>query len=154
MADDGLVRIEQFEPRYQQATATLINKGLGERFGFIDESMNPDLYDIASNYADATFLLAMVNQSVVGTGALISSEPSCGQIVRMHTAANHRRRGIASQILDALEHRATQVGMQSLSLETNLDWDDAIQFYLRSGYAVLDRNHSGIRFQKVFSGGS
>ena len=38
------IRILDFDPAYQGAAARLVNAGLGEHFGFVDESMNPDLY--------------------------------------------------------------------------------------------------------------
>ena len=143
------VRIADFESRYQAEVARLINTSLGARFGFVDESMNPDLYDIGSSYRDGEFLLALDGEQVVATGALVPVDAETAQIARMHTASDHRRRGIATRILAALEQRATARGVRRLILETNLDWADAIAFYQRRGYTETFRNDLGIRFRKA-----
>ena len=44
------IRICDFSRSYQDAAAQLVNTGLGEHFGFIDPTMNPDLYDIGDSY--------------------------------------------------------------------------------------------------------
>jgi GNAT superfamily N-acetyltransferase len=142
------IQIATFSSRYQNDAAELINVGLGEHFGFVDDSMNPDLHDIGESYRDGYFLVALDGEQVVGTGAILPVDTETGQVVRMHTASKFRRCGIATRILNALEQRAAARGFRSLILETNLDWVDAISFYLRNGYAELGRNEVGIRFKK------
>ncbi len=142
------IQIVDFDSRHQNDAARLINTGLGEHFGFVDESMNPDLYDIGSSYRKGDFLVALDGEQVVATGALVPIKPKMGRIARMHTASEYRRCGIATQILNALEQRATTRGFRSLVRETNLDWMNAIAFYMRNGYAELGRNDVGIRFGK------
>ncbi len=86
------IQICDFEPRYQDAAAGLINEGLGDRFGIADPSMNPDLYDIAESYESGEFLLALDDTRLVGTGALMPQDPNTGQIARMHTARGSSQR--------------------------------------------------------------
>ena len=146
---DHLIKVIEFQQKYQEDAATLINLGLGEHFGFVKESMNPDLYDIAQSYSRGVFMLALVRENLAGTGAIQPLGDRTGQICRMHTAKEHRRHGIASIILRKLEQRATSMSMNKLILETNIDWKDAIAFYQHNGYQELSRNHEGIRFQKI-----
>ena len=142
------IRIVDFEPKFQAEAAALINTGLGEHFGHIDESMNPDLFDIHRHYLAEVFLLAFVGGQLVGTGALTTVDNQVGQISRMHTAAAARRQGVASRILRALEQRARTRHLKTVILETNLDWDDAIALYNCHGYKELARNEEGIRYAK------
>ena len=47
-------RISEFKPSDQAAVRRLILDGLAERWGVLDESLNPDLNDIAAAYAGIT----------------------------------------------------------------------------------------------------
>ena len=143
------IRIIEFNAVHQDAAAKLINTGLGERFGYVDESMNPDLFDIKSSYRKGDFLLAFDGDLLVGTGSLMPINEEVGQIARMHTAAEYRRRGVASRLLGALEKLAAVRGMRSLILETNLDWNDASAFYLSHGYSESERNLIEIHYRKI-----
>ncbi len=145
---ESKIQIRDFDYQYQDAAAELVNVGLGEHFGFIDVSMNPDLYDIETNYQEGDFILALDGGRLVGTGSLMPESQSVGRISRMHISSEYRRHGIATRILEVLEQRASGRGLNSLVLETNLDWDDAIAFYSKNGYAELGRNTVGIRFGK------
>ena len=141
-------RISHFDASHQQAAAALINAGLGDRFGFVDPSMNPDLYDIGASFAAGVFLVALDGETVVATGALMPMDEATGQIARMHTKAGYRRRGIASAILAALEEHAVDLAIERLILETNVDWADAIGFYARHGYQTTVVRDGEQHFEK------
>lgn len=142
------IRIVDFDPAYQTQAAELINTGLGEHFGFVDESMNPDLFDIETYYGEGDFLLALDGDRVAGTGSLMPVNGEVGRIARMHTAASYRRSGVASRVLGTLEARALARGFTSVVLETNLGWDDANAFYSRHGYLEATRNEVEIHYLK------
>ena len=74
------------------AVRSLILAGLGEHFGFVDESMNPDLDDIQTVYVDvgACFVIAEIAGDLAGTGALIEEEPGIGRLVRMSVSPVYR----------------------------------------------------------------
>lgn len=118
------------------------------RFGFLDESMNPDLTNIAVAYQDDDFWLAIDDGEVVATGALRKMSRTDGQIVRMHTAVSRQRQGLGTRMLRQLEDRAQARGFTRLVLETNLDWHDAVAFYKRNGYSECQRNSELIHFEK------
>jgi GNAT superfamily N-acetyltransferase len=143
------IHIREFDPRYQAAAADLINKSLGARFGFMDVTKNPDLYDIETTYGAGDFLLAFEGDLLVATGALMPKGDSTGQIARMHTAAPYRRQGIGTRVLETLEIGAQTRGFSALILETNNDWDDAIAFYVANGYGETGRSDVEVTFQKA-----
>lgn len=130
----GEVVIRPFRPEDQAAAKDLILAGLAAHWGFLDPTRNPDLEDITSTYADATFLLAWQGDEVVGTGALVHEEEGVGRIVRMSVAAHLRRRGIGRLLLKRLCEQARAAGYRRLVLETTSTWEETIAFYERQGF--------------------
>ncbi|MGE5653829.1 MAG: GNAT family N-acetyltransferase [Bacillota bacterium] len=130
--------IRPFLPRDQASARALILSGLGEHFGFVDYSMNPDLDDIASSYPDGccTFLVAEVCERLVGTGALVPEGTDDGRIVRMSVCPTHRRRGIGRMMVQRLLAAAKTSGYRRVWIETNRDWYAAISMYESCGFSI------------------
>ncbi len=133
--------IRPFVAADQDAARRLILTGLGEHFGVIDETRNPDIDTITAYYITSgqTFLVAALNGALVGTGALISEGEQTGRIVRMSVAHDLRRKGIAQALMAWLMDVARERGFVRLVLETNIGWDDAIGFYQRCGFQEYNR---------------
>src|SRR5579872_5319638 len=133
--------IRPFAAADQPAARRLILLGLGEHFGFIDETCNPDIDDIAAHYlaSGQTFLVAELDGTLVGTGALLREDAQTGRVVRMSVARDVRRKGIAQALMARLMDIARERGFARLVLETNIDWDDAIGFYQRCGFREYAR---------------
>jgi GNAT superfamily N-acetyltransferase len=146
-ARDPAVRIRAFEAADQAAARAVILEGLGEHFGFIDETLNPDLNDIATSYADGAFLVAVIGGEIAGTGAMMPQPDGTALIVRMSTLAGHRRRGIARQVLAALIERARERACTRIVLGTNSGWGDAIAFYTAFGLSEMRRTAGGVLFE-------
>ena len=127
-----------FEAQDQDAARELILNGLGEHYGFIDETRNPDIDNIQENYITkgATFLVAQLDERIIGTGALIEEEPNIGQIVRMSVDRAYRRNGIGKSLMLHLIKVARQRKYIQVQLETNNDWYDVIDFYKSLGFDV------------------
>jgi ribosomal protein S18 acetylase RimI-like enzyme len=138
MAEHRVV-VRPFVAADQEAARGLLLDGLGQHFGFIDETLNPDLDDITAHYlaTNQTFLVAVVGGMLVGTGALINEAAAgtqTGRVVRMSVAREMRRMGIGQAVLARLIEIARERGFTRLVLETNIGWDDAIGFYQRCGF--------------------
>jgi hypothetical protein len=71
------LRLRPFERGDQEAARQLILTGLGEHFGWIDESCNPDLDDILVNFTRPghLFVVAEEDGELVGTGGGESAGP-------------------------------------------------------------------------------
>lgn len=128
--------LRRFHPSDQTAVRRLILQGLGEHFGFVDETINTDLEDIQRTYVDAggAFFVAEEKDEIVGTGCLLHESETEGRIVRMSTAASRRREGIASQILREIVREAERRGLKSIVIATEPDWNDAVGFYRNNGF--------------------
>ena len=146
MSNSRLLDIRPIDENTQQQAKTLILCGLEEYFGFIDETLNPDLENIVANYVRRghIFLIGMIADNVVCTGGLVEESPLIGQIVRMSVAKAYRRQGFGAAILQHLTNFAKQRGYQKLLVETNNDWYDAIGFYKRLGFAEYDRDETSV----------
>jgi ribosomal protein S18 acetylase RimI-like enzyme len=134
--------IRPFEARDQEAARRLVLEGLGEHFGWIDESRNPDLDDIAASYVASghVFIVAGIGARLVGTGALISEDKDTGRILRVGVAREHRRQGIGKALVEHLVETARHRGMTRIIVETMKEWDDAISLYRRCGFREYDRD--------------
>ena len=140
------VTILPFQAEDQAQVKALILAGLGEHWGGIDPTLNPDLNNIQSSYGEATFLVAWHAGRIVGTGALLPRPGLTGEIVRMSVAADCRRRGIGRRILDHLVEKARSAGYRRLTLETTATWQDAVGFYLGYGFNITHYHEGDVYF--------
>ncbi len=137
------IKIAIFNVSDQAAVKALILDGLAGYFGEIYPSLNPDLDDIAASYAGAVFLVARRDggaasgSAIAGCGALVPLDGETGEIVRMSVAADARRQGVGTQILDTLTAAARELGLKRLVLETTVDWQAARRFYERCGFPFM-----------------
>ena len=131
------IAIRPFVAADQAAARALVLAGLGEHFGWTDETANPDLDDIHATYVAPghRFVVAEVGGELAGTGALVEEAPGVGRLVRMSVAPHHRRRGLGRALVAHLVAEARARGYARLLVETNDDWDDAIALYRRCGFA-------------------
>lgn len=136
--------IRKFESKDQAPAKALINAGLVEYFGFIDETLNPDLEDITSSFADGCFLIGEIDGELVATGGYKPVNDETVKIERVFVHSKFRRRGFASQICTALVAEAKKAGFKRVVLETTSDWDNAIEFWLNNGFQITHIDSSGM----------
>lgn len=134
------LHIRPFEMGDQEQARWLILEGLGEHFGYIDETLNPDLDDILHNYIALghVFLVASIGEELAGTGALILHEKGISEMVRISTRKKHRRRGIGQSIITSLVTAARERDMRRIIVKTNISWHDAIHLYKRLGFVAYE----------------
>ncbi len=83
-----------------------------------------------------TFWTAWDRNELLGCGALKELDSSSGEIKSMRTVKTHRRRGIASKILEHIIKEAKQRAYKSLNLETGAfpEFAPARALYIRYGF--------------------
>ena len=143
-----MLKILPFQSSDQAAVKTLILDGLVDHWGTLDESLNPDLNDIATSYADATFLIAWLDDEIIGTGAFIPCFEKQVEIVRMSVAKEKRRQGIGQKILSKLCKIASEKGYEEVILETTETWQDVIAFYQQYGFEITHYADGDVYFRK------
>jgi ribosomal protein S18 acetylase RimI-like enzyme len=130
------VTIRPFRGEDQQTVRTLVLAGLGDHFGEIDETMNPDLDDITATYVlpGHRVVVAEYGGAIVGAGTLVEEAVGIGRLVRMSVARGQRGRGIGRKLVSHLLDEARNRGYRRVLVETTDDWQDAIGLYRACGF--------------------
>ncbi len=141
--------IRPFAPGDQLAARRLILHGLGERWGWIDETRNPDLDDITAHYVTPGHYFVVVEQDgeLIGTGALVAEGAggeAVGRIVRMSVAPEHRGQGLGRALVEHLLEEARRCGYRRMLVETTKEWHDAIRLYQRCGFVEYARDDEDV----------
>ncbi|MGV3489453.1 MAG: GNAT family N-acetyltransferase [Tuberibacillus sp.] len=134
----GKFVLRPFQTEHQTEARRIILSGLEERFGFLDETLNPDVDDIYNQYISNgdDFIVGLIDEEMVCTGALIKEAANTGRIVRVSVKRAYRRHGLAVAVMNNLEELARGKGYRRRVLETNETWQSAILFYKKIGYQV------------------
>lgn len=143
--------IRPFIASDQSAARALVLTGLGEHWGYIDETLNPDLDDIAAAYPSETSLFLVVEDPagvLIGAGCLTEDDPATGRLVRMSVATSARGQGIGRRLVAALESAARERGYRRLVCETTEDWADAVGLYLATGFTETGIQDGDRHFEK------
>ena len=150
---EGELCIRSFEVADQEQARWLILEGLGEHFGYLDETLNPDLDDILHTYLRAghVFVVACMGRELVGTGALILHGEGISEMVRISTRKTYRRRGIGQAIVTYLVDVARQRGDRRIIVKTNASWHDAIHLYQRLGFVEYERTALGVGLELLLT---
>lgn len=136
------ISLRRFRPQDQEQVKQLILSGLAEHWGQLDPTLNPDLNDIAVSYQAAIFLVCECNERIIGAGALVSRSAQEAEIVRMSVAADQRRSGIGTLILQKLCEEGQNQGFTRLILETTATWHEVVAFYQRFGFQITHYQES------------
>lgn len=83
------------------------------------------------------FLIARVDGTPAGCGALRPLTETVAEIKRMFTLPAFRRRGISGQLLAELERVAARNRFEALWLETGIRQPEAMALYERNGYRPM-----------------
>lgn len=100
----------------------------GDEHAFYAQFNKPVGLDVLVGYADGI---------AVSCGALRKLTEQTAEIKRMFTLPDYRGRGLATQMLVALEAMARQGGFSECVLETGNKQVDAIGLYHKNGYEVI-----------------
>lgn len=137
------VELCTFTPADQAETRAVIQAGLRERWGdAFDPSANPDTDDLWASYVEpgGEIVVAVAGGRIVGTGTLIEPEPRLGQLVRVSTHPDHRRRGVARRIVAELIGRARARGHERLIVQADTPWRSAVALYASCGFDIVGQD--------------
>jgi len=116
------------------AVKRLLIAGLTERWGVYEPKYNLDIEGLSSRSSDSLTLVARSAGIVVGTGSLRIVGARRARVVRMSTARERRRHGVAAAILQRLLDHARGSGVNEVVVETTSSWESAIAFYTKHGF--------------------
>ena len=119
----------------------------GEKVLAIIEELSANLYlrfgsdgknsftDWQYNNSKFVFVIAEINNEIVGCGAIRPIDENIGEVKRMYS--KFPRKGIGQTILSFLENKARAIGYSDLVLETRVKNQEATQFYQKQGYKII-----------------
>lgn len=142
------IALRPFIPTDASAMRLLVLNGLGDHFGTIDETMNPDLDDITASYheAGAEIVIAERGGEIVGCGILVQEDGTSGRLVRMSVRGDQRGQGLGKRLVRELLGIAQSRGYMRVVCETTDDWADAIALYRSCGFTEVGRWGGDIHF--------
>src|SRR5215218_2964017 len=140
------LRIRRYEPRDRRAVRRLHDDALNEVGAHLGSGpWDDDLDDIESVYLDQSgeFLVGVLDGEIVVMGALMRISPERAELKRMRVRPGLRGRGYGQAVLDALHHRASELGYSTLRLDTTVRQRAAQRLYLKNGYCETGRGVVG-----------
>jgi putative acetyltransferase len=87
----------------------------------------------------AAFVIARIDGYPVGCGALRPLDANAGEVKRMYTRREFRRKGVAQAVLAELERLAIAFGYHTIKLQTGPKQLDAAALYELVGYHSIPR---------------
>jgi putative acetyltransferase len=82
-------------------------------------------------------VVAFEDNKAIGCGAIKQYAPDTMEVKRMYTSPNGRKKGVATQILTALEKWAAELDYKKCVLETGKRQEEAISLYQKCDYRVI-----------------
>ena len=128
---------------------------------FTEEAFSKDQLVYCLLAPDFVTLAALVDDEIVGfvTGSVeMSAEESVGHVYTLDVKKVHRKRGIGSKLLEALETALAEKGVRIFVLEVRVDNVPARRLYSKHGYKLLarlkdyyDQNVDAVRLRKTLA---
>jgi len=114
---------------------TSIHSEIGYRSG----PWEADFDDIEGHYFNGgEFLVGLIDNEIVAIGGYRKLSDDIGQVRRMRTHPEHRRKGYAQQIIQKLEKEAIRNGVTEMKLKTSQPQKMAQSFYEKNGYERMN----------------
>lgn len=137
------VKIVPFEEKYTEEIVDLIIPIQREEFNIqLTVEDQPDLLTIQEEYINTggNFWVALFDDKVIGTIALVRLENHCGAIKKMFVTKDFRgEKQIGRKLLDTLVNYCKDQGYERLYLGTVEVLKAAQKFYKKNGFELIDK---------------
>jgi len=110
------ILIRPYQQKDKASVISLHESSHAEIEANVPEGFFDDINDIESRYKDGTFLVAEVDNEIVGMAALRKEARNAGEIMRMRVHPAFQRKGIGTALVNALEEKAIDLGLKELFL--------------------------------------
>jgi len=89
------------------------------------------------NAATALTLVAIAPEDVIAGFVVSDVQRNRGHLITIDVHPDHRRAGLGSMLMLAVERRLCELGVKDLRLEVAVDNVAALSFYKRHGYSLV-----------------
>lgn len=133
------ILIDPRDPKAQIALQSYYRE-LGERLnqGF-DVSLSADPEACAMIAPRGAFFIIENDGAILGCGGLKGTDKGYAEIKRVWITPSARGFGLAKEMMEQLEAKARELGIQKLRLDSNSALHEAITLYRKSGWTEIDR---------------
>jgi N-acetylglutamate synthase-like GNAT family acetyltransferase len=134
-----MIQVIPYLKKYHAGVVELIT-GTQKEFEIpVTYEQQPDLHDIENFYqvGSGNFWVAVDDEKVVGTIALIDMGKNRGTIRKMFVDPAKRGKGVALPLLEKLETWCVEKKIQTLFLGTTSKFLAAHRFYEKNGYSKI-----------------
>ena len=141
------MNIRKFKKEDQFAAQNIILNGLKEYWGSIDNTLNPDVYDVEKAFLQerCTFVVAELDGRVIGTGGLKKTDdPTTVELCRVSVDKSQRRQGIAKAIVIKLFEYASEMGYKKVLVETTKTWVAPRTLYKKLGFIEFSEDEKDV----------
>ena len=137
-----VVRVNSSDPDFKKMVK-LLDLDLNQRYG-VEQSKYDKFNSIESL---DTVVIAKVDGEAVGCGCFKQYDKETVEIKRMFVKTEHRRLGIAAQLLIELESWSIERGFSRAVLETGEKLSEAIRLYTKHGYRQIENYGQYVDFE-------
>ena len=140
-----MIEIVPFESKHAEGVVTVILPIQQSEFEIpISLELQPDLQNIPAYYrrGSGNFWVALANEEVVGTVALLDIGNNQGALRKMFVKAAYRgpEHGVAKRLLGTLFQWCQERGVQEVYLGTTAKFLAAHRFYEKNGFGEIARS--------------
>ncbi|MEK7586114.1 MAG: GNAT family N-acetyltransferase [Patescibacteria group bacterium] len=89
---------------------------------------------------DRSYYAAEENNIFISTAGAIDIDSKSSMIVGVYTLPEHRGKKISTQLINSLLIEAKRKGLEKVSLQVNIENEDAIKVYERIGFKIVENN--------------
>lgn len=129
----NLIRTNSLNTDFRELTLQL-DRELETRYGKIQSKY--DKYNVIED--NKTVIIGHLNGIPVACGCFKVISEDTVEIKRMFVKAEHRRKGLSTRLLSALEGWAEELGFAIARLETGKGQPEAINLYIKQGYEITE----------------
>ncbi len=134
-----MARFVAHDPEQPPASELLAEMAveLNDLYGTPSRLDRPALAPSELRAPNGTYLVGWEGQVAVAGGGVRRTDDDVGEIKRMFVRPAARSRGIAAELLTALEGAARSLGYRRVRLDTGPKQDHAERLYRRAGFAPI-----------------
>ena len=134
------VDIIEYSDKYKEEVVKLVNEIYENELEHHSNSGRPDLHIIPEMYqrGASNFWVAIENERLVGTIALLDEGEQRGSMHRFCVDKNFRKKGIGAQLFSALKKFAEYNGYKRIFLSTWEDKGEQHKFYAKNGFRKIE----------------
>lgn len=129
-----IISIKPANPSDEKVAAIIEELSINLYLRFGSDGKN-SFTDWEYNNSKFVFVIANLDNQIVGCGAIRPISDTIGEVKRMYSKFPGKK--IGQSILAFLEDKAKEIGYTDLILETRVKNQEAIQFYQKQGYKTI-----------------